>query len=282
MEHEHIWEIIEGVYLDPLLGEECDVANKFYGLEPGIQARAAFEETLQLLASGSAFWIDRNSGSYLEQAPAVLYAVRSSFEAVFQAAEFADPRALVDTIRTFTRHSIEGPDSALVATWAMALAADALTQLWEAQQLMQSSEQDAALIFAEMKLWHDRYLEQAKAALLTAETHLHYEQEAGSPGGLYARSTLDAAAIVHAQQVARQASARARVAGKGNKDPESVRQKQVAANRGRIHEAANRVISGRPGISFTTLISVLSTQGIASSPTLRKHLAHLKPKRKES
>ena len=166
----------------------------------------------------------------------------------------------------------------------MALTATALTQLWEAQQLIQATpnELEAALILSEAEKWHGLYLEQAKDALSTAETHQHYEQQAGIPGGLCAWSTLDAAAIVQERQAAQQASTRARVAGKGNKDPESERQKQAAANRKRINDAADGVVKNRPGISFTDLISVLFGRGVASRPTLRKYLAHLKPKEKES
>lgn len=284
MEKEHNWVIVDGVYLDPLLIDEHDITSKFHRLDPDFQIRQAFDDTLWVLATAAAFWLDHDSGNHLGQAPTALRAIRNGFEGIFQAAEFADPRALAGTIRTSTHYTIEGPDSALVATWAMALAADALSQLWEAQQLIQAApnELEAALILSEAEKWHGLYLKQAKDALSTAETHQHYEQQAGLPGGLCAWSTLDAAAIVQERQAAQQASSRARKAGEGNKAPESKRQEDVAANRERICKAADRVINNGPSRSFTDLISTLYGQGVASRPTLRKYLAHLKPKKTES
>ena len=197
MEKEHNWVIVDGVYLDPLLIDERDITSKFHRLDPDVHIRQAFDDTLRVLATAATFWFDRDSGDHLDQAPAALYGIRNGFEGIFQAAEFADPRALAGTIRTSTHYAIEGPDSALVATWAMALAAAALSQLWEALQEARatSNEMEAALILAETEKWHGLYLEQAKAALSTADTHRHYEQQAGLPGWLGAWSILDAAEI---------------------------------------------------------------------------------------
>lgn len=282
MEHENDWLVIAGLYIEPLLSdpEMKELATRMKELDPDASVFASFSDALDLMDDGATFWLDEN-GSYRPEAVETCSAVWKAFGAILQEQEFRNLHDLASTVRWGCHASDAVPASALAASWSMALAAEALTGLYEAQAELQRERNQPApvggsartpdriaaarLRLANAQISHAEYLGMAHMALLLAGLYRQFEEMPGEPNQDRLSDLLRAA--VKAPSVAR-----ARAAGHGNKAPDSRRQIQAAALKDQIDQEAQRIQSNRPGVSFGEIVSILTARGIASPPTIRKYL----------
>ena len=249
------WLHIAGVFVDPLDADTSQLRKTPHQRNAVGVVLQCLDEAEALMQHGAAFWLDE-AGCYRSEAATVCSSVLSAFDSVFQEAEFTALPSLAFTVRTFAGLADEIPSSTVAATWAIALAGAAMAALYELQDL------------TEARIQHAEYLGMARMALMLAGLYLQFEQIPGEHGSTSLESMLRAA--VKAPSVTS-----ASRAGKGNKEPDSVKQREAAALKKRISDAAASVAAGRPGISLKDLTSVLMGRGIASRPTLRKYLQEL-------
>lgn len=281
---------LAGVYFDPMLSDEDILEERLHSLALDAELAEYIKETLDLMNSATAFWLDE-SGCHEEHAAQTCVAVHRHFDAILQASEFQDSNALAATIRQSLWKNVEtARDSQLVAAYALALAVEGLQALcdWllnvrrEAIAAVQPTENASAhrgqlqqarrelhLEEVRARVTHAEHMGQARLALYIAGLYRHAETLSRMPDGYRVAEQLRNAIEATSK------TARAKIAGQGNRAPDSLKQLAAMDTRERISQAATRVLKARPGISRTELVSVLLGQGLATRPTIKKHLAAL-------
>lgn len=278
---------LAGVHFDPMLSDIDALAQRLHSLALDAELSHCIDETLDLMNSATAFWLD-NSGAHEELAARTCVTIHRHFDAILQASEFQDSNALAETIRRSIWEDIDtASDAQLVSAYVLALAAEGLQALcnWllnvrreaiAAVQLAESTtphhgqlQRARAELYREeiqARVTHAQYMGKARLALYIADLYRHAEILSRMPDGHRVADQLR-----HAIETASNTT-RAKIAGQGNRAPTSAKQMAAMDTRKRIHHAATRVLKARPRISRTTLVSVLLEQGLATRPTLKKHL----------
>lgn len=280
---------LAGVYFDPMLSDGDILEERLHSLALDAELSDSINETLDLMNSATALWLDE-SGCHEEHAARTCVAVHRHFDAILQESEFQDSNALAATIRGTLWEDVDtASDSQLVAAYALALAVEGLQTLCDwllsvrreaiatAQPVeialhhdqMQRARRELHREETQARVTHAEYMGRARLALYIAGLYRHAETLSRKPDGYRVADQLRNA--IEAIETASK-SERAKLAGQGNRAPESAKQEEAKATRERISKAAERVIEGRPGISRTALIGVLLDQRLASRPTIKKYL----------
>ncbi|MNZ21101.1 hypothetical protein D3C78_381670 [compost metagenome] len=281
---------LAGMYFDPMLSDVDILEGRLHGLALDAELSACIDETLDLMNSATAFWLDE-SGCHEEHAARTCVTVHRHLDAILQASEFHDSNALAATIRQSIWEDLDtASDSQLVAAYVMALAVESLQTLcnWllnvrrEAIAAVQTTEsatphrvqlQQARRELhreeVQARVTHAEYMGKARLAMYIADLYRHAETLSRMPDGYRVAEQLRNAIETTSK------STRAKIAGQGNRAPGSAKQMAAMDTRERINQAATRVLKARPGISRTELVSVLLGQGLATRPTIKKHLAAL-------
>lgn len=278
---------LAGVYFDPMLSDVDVLEQRLHSLALDAEIADCINETLDLMNSATAFWLDE-SGCHEEHSARTCVTVHRHFDAILQASEFQDSNALAETIRQSIWEDLDtANDSQLVAAYVMTLAIEALQTLcdWllnvrrEAIATAQPTESTAPPrgqlqqarreLFREetrARVTHAEYMGKARLALYIADLYRHAETLSRIPDGYRVADQLRNAIKTASN------SARAKAGGQGNRAPGSAKQVAAMETRERIRQAATRVLKARPEISRTALVSVLLKQRLATRPTIKKHL----------
>jgi hypothetical protein len=286
---------IAGFDVSSLLWEQDDIEQAVCELALYSQFREHFKEALESVNYATSFWLE--DGRYPDRAGSVVATMFRLRDEIDEHASFADSASLPRIVRSF--HSVDrnATDSQLVATYALVQSIQAVQVLanWLFETELYVFDLDADLI-AQMQATDPKkysamvekerlkdpggeidaresfraFMGDADKAIMLASLYRQVEDIDVSKRNFNVANFLSEAL---SKAFSAKASQRGAAAGKANKNPESVKQQDVANLFERIRNAADRHILANPTISERELKKALAEiEGIASEPTVKKYL----------
>ncbi|NBA95660.1 hypothetical protein [Pseudomonas sp. R5(2019)] len=286
---------IAGLDVSNLLWEQDDIELAVRELALYSPFREHFKEALELANYATSFWLE--DGRYPDRAGSVVATMFRLRDEIEEHASYADAGSLPSVARRFISIDRDAADSQLVATYALVQSIQAVQVLanWLFETELYVFDLDADLIaqmqttdpkkycaLAEKERQKDpggeidaresfrAFMGDADKALMLASLYRQVEDMDVSKGNFNVASFLSEAL---GRAFSAKASQRGAAAGKANRNPESVKQQDVANLFERVRKAADRHILANPTISELDLKKALvKKERIASEPTVKKYL----------